>query len=154
MELNEKIAALESENAALRAKLSKSEGARQAAQIYLDDAKEHCRNEVQNLRHKLSGYINKVANLEQKLEQKLPKISIDYSKVGGGEAPFDGRGYLIHDGEALFLGAWNEIKSKFDLSISTVLLSNNTFTEDTTRYMTIPTHYTPLPEFEEKKESE
>lgn len=76
MELNEKIAALESENAALRAKLSKSEGARQAAQIYLDDAKEHCRNEVQNLRHKLSGYINKVANLEQKLEQSEKRLGL------------------------------------------------------------------------------
>lgn len=76
MELNEKIAALESENAALRAKLSKSEGARQTAQIYLDDAKEHCRNEVQNLRHKLSGYINKVANLEQKLEQSEKRLGL------------------------------------------------------------------------------
>lgn len=84
MELNEKIAALESENAALRAKLSKSEGARQAAQIYLDDAKEHCRNEVQKLRHKLSWYINKVAEIE-KDKERLDWIEGNQGKIGIGD---------------------------------------------------------------------
>lgn len=143
MELNEKMAALEAENTDLRKKLSKSEGARQAAHIFLDDAKEHCRNEVQNLRHKLSGYINKVANLEQKLEQKLPKIPIDYSKAGSGKEPFAFTPKILHvqgvfaDYQAI--GIWRKGAFQahgFDLMGEKV------------------THYTPMPEFEEKKESE
>lgn len=73
MELNEKIAALEAENAALRAKLSK-----------LDDAKEHCRNEVQKLRHKLSWYINKVAEIE-KDKERLDWIEGNQGKIGIGD---------------------------------------------------------------------
>lgn len=143
MELNEKMAALEAENTDLRKKLSKSEGARQAAHIFLDDAKEHCRNEVQNLRHKLSGYINKVANLEQKLEQKLPKIPIDYSKAGSGEPPFDGKIYILHtctwykkeENKFIVSGLWDG-----DEWIAHDFMINDDVT-----------HYTPLPEFEEKE---
>ena len=72
---------------------------------------------------------------------KLPKIPIDYSKAGSGEAPFDFEKYILH-GEGAFsefivFGVWH----KGRWHTSGVLHESYK-----------PTHYTPMPEFEEVQE--
>lgn len=76
---------------------------------------------------------------------KLPKIPIDYSKAGSGEAPFDGKIYILHtctwykkeENKFIVSGLWDG-----DEWIAHDFMINDDVT-----------HYTPLPEFEEGGES-
>jgi len=79
---------------------------------------------------------------------KLQKIPIDYSKAGTGEAPFDGKGYLIHStpeqnvNVMYWLPAYNQWVTD-DCSIG-----------EYEKHTPLLTHYTPMPQFEEVKGGE
>ena len=82
----------------------------------------------------------------------LPKIPIDYSKDGSGEAPFDGKDYLLHgvdDGndymvKAKYVAAWSTEEEECYFED----VFGNIYDRD------VFTHYTPMPQFEEVKGGE
>lgn len=77
---------------------------------------------------------------------KLPKIPIDYSKAGSGEAPFDGGGYILHQRfEGFVSGAYN-LDRDVDLEEENVWIDDAGFGYE----MEAVTHYTPMPEFYEE----
>lgn len=70
----------------------------------------------------------------------LPKIAIDYSKAGSGEAPFDGQYVygILPDGQHLFRVHWVQDEGQWR-------------SKEGGRYKPVWfSHYTPMPEFEVK----
>jgi len=86
------------------------------------------------------------------MNMKLQKIPIDYSKAGTGEAPFDGKPYLLINDEeghdCVSIGAWDIRRFKF-YRPNIYACDNKIWTETVYRWK--PTHYTPMPQFEEVK---
>lgn len=86
---------------------------------------------------------------------KLPKIPIDYSKAGTGEAPFDGSSYLIHSDDVVIGECVYDGGRLRHLDSSQVVVDIHVTYFD--GKCSIPcdapnaTHYTPMPEFEEVK---
>ena len=82
---------------------------------------------------------------------KLQKIPIDYSKAGTGEVPFDGKKHLFHSHNGdIDTGYWQDCNERFSRLHCGAgyqiwkLFSNSG----------LPTHYTPMPQFEEVKGGE
>jgi len=74
---------------------------------------------------------------------KLPKIPIDYSKAGTGEAPFDGAGCLLHM-NSIVIGY-----GVYDDGSGQCFKEFYSFKKMVNDGVDSPTHYTPMPEFEE-----
>ena len=89
----------------------------------------------------------RIAHLERQLAAAgtLPKIAIDYSKYGTGEAPFNGEGCLLHDRcGGIVSGAY---MIDHDLGDDHVWIDDAGFTYELSNF----THYTPMPKFFEVK---
>ena len=71
---------------------------------------------------------------------KPPKIPIDYSKAGTGEAPFDGHNYLLHQPDGIIQGSYMDS-----------YITHHWYTPIGRITSLSITHYTPMPEFEEIK---
>lgn len=81
---------------------------------------------------------------------KLPKIPIDYSKAGTGEAPFDGKYYFFHTIKNIERGYWTDCGDAFSR------LNCGAGSYQIWKHLSngsLPTHFTPMPEFEEVQES-
>lgn len=78
---------------------------------------------------------------------KLPKIPIDYSKAGSGQAPFDGEAVILFSGDTVIgecIWACSEEFAHMDCQCDNCG-HMPTFNKH------YATHYTPIPEFEEVK---
>ena len=74
---------------------------------------------------------------------KLPKIPIDYSRAGTGEAPFDGKFYMLHHHHRNTKTIAQFLEEKNDGS-------NLSFYDAHGAWVCLyVTHWSPMPEFEE-----